>query len=307
MEKCFIDDLKDLCSSVNENVILAEHTTFKVGGPCAAMAIPETVSELRVTVLFCKKNNIPYFVLGKGSNVLVADSGYDGVVIKPGGEFLNISFDEESESITAGAACSLTALSLFACERGLSGFEFASGIPGSVGGGVRMNAGAYGGEIVQIIVDCTFLDGDGEIKTVSSEELMLSYRHSIFCERPDCIVLSARFKGTCKANPADIKSAMVELNRRRKDKQPLEFPSAGSTFKRPEGYFAAKLIEDAGLKGYTCGNASVSSKHSGFVVNLGGATCDDIVNVIRHVKNEVYKQFNVVLETEIIILGDVII
>jgi UDP-N-acetylmuramate dehydrogenase len=302
--KNLITDIENACKSVKPGELMKNHTTFKIGGPCIALAEPENSDELRAVIGVCKNYSIPYFVLGRGSNLLVSDNGYRGVMIKPGKSFQEICFDEETNTITAGCGVTLAALAAFACERGIAGFEFASGIPGTVGGGVRMNAGAYGGEMSQIVTDCTYLKG-GEVYNVNVSELDFSYRHSMFSDMQDYVILSATFKGTGNDTSENIRKTMTELNLKRKEKQPLEFASAGSTFKRPEGTFVGKLMDDLGLKGFAKGDAAVSEKHGGFVVNKGNASCEDILFVMSYVRNKVYEIYNVVLEPEVILLGDI--
>ncbi len=302
--KNLITDLGKVCKSVKPGELMKNHTTFKIGGPCVALAEPENSDELKGVIEVCENHNVPYFVLGRGSNLLVSDNGYEGVMIKPGKSFQEISFDEDTMIITAGCGVTLAALAAFACERGITGFEFASGIPGTVGGGVRMNAGAYGGEMSQIVIECTYLKA-GRIINASLSELDFSYRHSIFSKMEDYVILSAKFKGTGNASSSDIRKLMTELNMKRKEKQPLEFASAGSTFKRPEGMFVGKLMEDLGLKGFSKGDAEVSEKHGGFVVNKGNASCEDVLYVMSYVREKVYEKFNVVLEPEVILLGDI--
>lgn len=299
----FIYKLKNACGRMRIGEMLCGHTTFRVGGPCIALAEPISYEEICNVIKLCREYDVPYFVIGRGSNLLVSDEGYNGVVIKIGSGMANLH--EESGKIYAQAGCTLSALAFFAFENGIGGFEFASGIPGSVGGGIRMNAGAYGREIKDILESCCYLGSDGSLNHISAFEAGLRYRGSMFCDTDDLIILSAVFAGIPNSDKEEIRKKMNELNGRRREKQPLEFASAGSTFKRPEGYFAAKLIEDCGLKGYSCGKAAVSEKHAGFVVNRGGATCSDIVNVIKYIRNAVYWKSGVMLEPEVVILGNI--
>ena len=303
IEEKIINKIKQICGHVVLEEPLCRHTTFRAGGPCTAMASPCNAEEVRALLRFCAERQVPFFVMGRGSNVLAADSGFDGVVIKIGSEMSAISI--ENDVIRAEAGSTLSALSSFACENEIGGFEFLSGIPGTVGGGVRMNAGAYGGEIGDVLTSCEYVRKDGAVRRISAAEASLSYRNSIFTSMPDAVILSAEFSGTRGVQKAFIREQISELNRKRKEKQPLEHASAGSTFKRPEGGFAAKMIEDCGLKGYRYGNAAVSEKHSGFVVNLGGATCEELLHVIRYVRCEVQKKLGVLLEPEIVLLGDI--
>ena len=274
------------------------HTSFKIGGNADVFVSVQTVEEFSLTLKLCKKAEVPVTVLGKGSNLLVSDKGIEGVVICL--EKLN-KITVEGEKIKAGAGVSLAALCNFAANEGLSGLEFAFGIPGSVGGAVYMNAGAYGGEIKDVLESVTAVDVDGEILTFSANELCLSYRNSIFHNNGATVVetVFALKKGI----EEEIKAQMSEVMGRRKDKQPLEFPSAGSTFKRPEGYFAGTLIEQCGLKGLTVGGAQVSTKHAGFVINKGGATANDVLELIKKVQQIVFEKTGVTLEPEVIFIG----
>lgn len=282
---------------INSN--MSEHIYFKVGGPVDVLVVPNNFDQISQTIKICKENNIPYYVIGNGSNLLVKDGGMRGVVIKLT-ELQNLS--SEGNDITADCGTLLKDVSALAVEKELTGFEFACGIPGSVGGAVFMNAGAYNGEISEVIKSALVLESNGNIREFSKEELELGYRTSKVMKEGG-IVLSATFsleKGDSKL----IKGRVNDLTEKRESKQPLEYPSAGSTFKRPEGYFAGKLIQDAGLKGYTVGGACVSNKHSGFVINKGGATAQDILDVIHHVQDEVMNQFGVKLDTEVRIIGE---
>lgn len=278
---------------------LSKYTSFEIGGKCDFLVRPDSVDVLREVLTYCRENDIKYYILGKGSNVLVSDNGLSGVVILISSAFSTVS-TENDEHIYCEAGASLAKVCSFAKEHSLTGLEFAYGIPGSVGGALFMNAGAYGGEMKDVVESCDYLDENLEVKTMYAEDMKLSYRHSIFCEK-QYIILGVRFKLN-KGNKAEITAKMSELMEKRRSKQPLEYPSAGSTFKRPEGDFAARLIEVSGLKGYTCGGAQVSEKHSGFVINKGGATCEDVKNVISGVKEKVYKDSGIMLECEVLIL-----
>ena len=282
------------------NVPLAGYTTFQAGGPCDVLVSPENEAELSDILRYHRERGIPYFVIGRGSDLLVSDSGYRGTVISLRKHFLDAEI--HSDTLVLGAGVLLSRAAELALSASLEGLEFASGIPGTVGGAVRMNAGAYGREIRDCILSADVLLPDGTLKTLSKEELKLSYRYSAV-EELQCIVLRARFL-LAPADPLKIRSLMDELNGKRREKQPLELASAGSTFKRPEGYFAGKLIQDAGLRGYRYGQAGVSEKHAGFVVNYGGATAEEILHVIRHVQKTVFEQFNVRLEPEVRFLGE---
>ena len=276
-------------------------TTFRCGGTAAYMVSPRDASELSRVTAFLKAREISTFVLGRGSNILVSDSGYPGVVISMREHFQDISFPEET-ILRAGSGALMPDAAREALRHGLSGLEFASGIPGTIGGGLRMNAGAYGSELKDILLRAEVLLPDGTVREYTAGELQLSYRHSIIPEIQG-IVLSADFRLE-KGDPQRIREKMDDLNGRRREKQPLNLGSAGSTFKRPEGYFAGKLIEDSGLKGFRIGNAAVSEKHAGFVVNLGDAKSADVYRVIRAVQETVFEKFGVRLEPEVILLGD---
>ncbi len=281
---------------------MSAHTTFRIGGPADYFVEPGSESVLKELLLLCRETETPFFILGNGSNLLVSDEGYRGVMISLRG-FDEISFREGESTeagktiMTAGCGVLLSKAAMQAAERGLTGFEFAGGIPGTLGGAVTMNAGAYGGEIRDVILSARVMTKAGDVRERSAEELDLSYRHSIIQEK-DLIVLSADF-AFAHGDEEQIREQMRQLNTQRREKQPLEYGSAGSTFKRPEGYFAGKLIQDAGLKGYRSGDVMVSEKHSGFVVNVGKGTCGDAMRVIEHVQRTVYEQFGVALELEV--------
>lgn len=302
--------------SLMQDEPMKKHTTFRIGGPADYYAEPD-VSQISKLIEIAKACDMPVAVIGNGSNLLVGDKGIRGLVIGIGKGLSAIEVTEavaqqstaqdltaqgNGRIITAGAGAILAAVAAKAAEASLSGLEFASGIPGSVGGAVVMNAGAYGGEIKDVLIDATVLTAEGELKTVTRAELDLSYRHSIVPEK-GYIVLSARFRLTPK-HQDEIKAYMAELRAKRVEKQPLEYPSAGSTFKRPEGYFAGKLIMDAGLRGYSVGDAQVSGKHCGFVVNKGEATAADVLTLIKDVQETVLKQFGVKLEPEVKMIGE---
>lgn len=285
------------------NEPLKKHTTFRIGGAADLLITPQSEEQLIKLFKYIKENCIRYVIIGNGSNLLFSDEGYRGIVVKIGSELSSIEAIpcENGMIINAGAGTLLSKLALFACENSLTGLEFASGIPGNVGGAVLMNAGAYDGEISQVLVRSTYLDCENlSVCTKNFDEHDFSYRHSSY-ENDGYLILSASFL-LKKGNKEDILSKMKDLNNRRITKQPLEFPSAGSTFKRPAGLFAGKLIEDANLKGYTVGGAKVSEKHCGFVINTGNATCEDVLGVIKYVQNTVFAKFGVELETEVKII-----
>ncbi len=295
--------------NVLTNEPMKKHTTFMTGGPADYFVMPQTIEQLGGVIKLAKDSNIPYYVCGKGSNLLVSDEGFRGIVIQLYDKFSEYRFiDDGSQEaaeyrkyINVKSGMSLVKLGKIAADNGLAGFEFASGIPGTVGGAVVMNAGAYGGEMKDILVSATIMDNDGNVRTLSVSELDLGYRTSIVA-REGWIVLEAVI--ALKAgDTAVIRKKMSELAARRIEKQPLEYPSAGSTFKRPEGYFAGKLIEDAGLKGASVGGAKVSEKHAGFVVNTGGAASKDIIDLTDMIVGRVYELYGVKLELEVKKLG----
>lgn len=276
--------------------VLAPLTTMEIGGKCGLFVEPNSEECLREVLGVCRSENIPYFLIGKGSNLLI--NRFDGVVIKIGSDLGGFVFD--GNRVTAGTGGSLAALCAAAANEGLSGMECLYGIPGSVGGALYMNAGAYGGEMKDIVKSARYVDGEGNIAELPSEEMKLSYRHSVFSENNFCIL-----SVTLELERGDrdaIKAKMSEVVQKRRDKQPLEFPSCGSTFKRPEGYFAAALIEECGLKGCTVGGAQVSEKHSGFVINRGGATFEDVMELVGHIKQVVREKKGVELECEMLIV-----
>ncbi|MDE6713302.1 MAG: UDP-N-acetylmuramate dehydrogenase [Lachnospiraceae bacterium] len=295
---------------------MSHYTTFRVGGNAAYFVNVKSEEILIMLIRMLREEGMGYYLLGNGSNLLVSDHGYDGVMIRLCGDFSKIDWTEQTEQSAAGsdsisdngvichagASVMLTNMAQKAAEHGLAGLEFAYGIPGTVGGAIVMNAGAYGGEMCQIVESVQLLDENLQIVTRKGDEMAFGYRTSILKKKP-YIVLSVRLK----LLPADKKEIMAKMNTNmsaRKEKQPLEYPSAGSTFKRPEGYFAGKLIQDAGLKGYSVGGAQVSEKHCGFVINTGNATAVDIYHLIRDVQNKVRETSGVTLEPEVIMLGE---
>ena len=280
---------------------LKNHTTFQIGGKCIALIEPKKVEDIIKAIKICRENNLKCFVIGNGSNLLVPDDGYNGVIIKIKSEFSNIQV--EWECLIAHSGAKLSEVYTVAYENSLTGFEFASGIPGTIGGAIFMNAGAYGGEMKDIVESVEVLDLDNyEVKELKNEELDFSYRKSII-QRKNYIVLTIKLK-LKKGNKEEIKAVYEDLRERRNSKQPLNFGSAGSTFKRPEGHFASKLIEDAGLKGYHINDAWVSEKHSGFIVNKGNASYKEVMELIEYVQKVVFEKFEVKLETEVRILKD---
>lgn len=275
------------------------HTTFKIGGPADILLTVCSVDELRYVVALCAGEGVPYMLLGKGSNLLVSDEGIDGAVIATDGELKELSVD--GDTITCGAGVALSKLCTTALDSGLSGLEFAYGIPGTVGGAVYMNAGAYGGEMKDVVAEVTALTRQGEVITYGADELRFGYRTSVFKMNGD-IILYTKYK-LHRGPKEDIRARMDDFMNRRRTKQPLEYPSAGSVFKRPEGAFAGTLIEQCGLKGATIGGAQVSEKHAGFIINTGDATCDDVMSLVRLVQEKVQADTGYSLEREIIRIG----
>ena len=279
---------------------MKNHTTFRIGGPADALALPKTPEEVAEVVRFCHEHAQPYYVLGNGSNLLVSDEGYRGIVLQLYRNFNDIQVNGEMITVQSGAM--LAAVARTAYQNGLTGLEFASGIPGTIGGAVVMNAGAYGGEMKHVLREVTVLTKDGEVLAIPAKALELGYRTSVI-PKNGWIVLGAVLQ-LKKGDPEQILARMEELKEQRITKQPLDLPSAGSTFKRPEGYFAGKLIMDAGLRGFTVGGAQVSEKHCGFVVNRGDATAADVWELICEVKHRVKEMTGVELEPEVKLLGD---
>ena len=292
-EKCGATVIKD--------APMKKYTSFRCGGNASVLVIPDCVDSLKKIIDFCNSQNTKPLIIGNGSNLLVTDNGINGVVIKIGSDISKIELLDET-TIRCEAGASLKSLCMFALENSLSGLEFAYGIPGTLGGAVYMNAGAYGGEMKDVLVSTTHIDLDGNIGELFQEDLNLRYRGSAYTDNNYTIV-SAVMK-LKKADKKDIKEAMDDKLQKRKEKQPLEYGSAGSTFKRPTGYFAGALIEESGLKGYTVGGAQVSEKHAGFVINKNNATATDVINLIRDVQKIVFEKHGVMLETEVKIIGE---
>ncbi len=285
---------------VKYNEKMSKYTTMRVGGPCDCIVFPDEISKIKEVIDFCKNENITFFVIGNGSNLLVKDEGIHGVVIKLGHRFGKIELD--GEYILAYAGATMPTLSQLSKKNSLKGLEFACGIPGTIGGGVKMNAGAYGSQISDILYEVTYMDEKEEIKTIKNKDCSFGYRKSIFTINPNYVILSAKFKLE-RGNIDEIENKMKENSLARKAKQPLEYPNFGSVFKRPEGYFVGKLVDDAGLRGYKIGGAQVSTKHTGFIVNVDNATCKDVLDLIGYVQTTVYNKFNVKLTPEVIIIG----
>ena len=283
-----------------KNELMSRHTTFCVGGEAEAFLRIHNKEQLEKLIPYFKLAELPYFVIGNGSNLLVGDKGYHGIILYLGDGMDQIQVD--GNRLTVQAGCLMSRIAREACEHALTGFEFASGIPGSIGGGVVMNAGAYDGELGQIVTKVWVMNEEGEILVLNNQDMEFGYRTSVIKKRP-FIVVQAEIE-LQPGNQEEIAAKMTELNRRRRDKQPLQYPSAGSTFKRPQGYFAGKLIMDAGLRGYSIGGACVSEKHCGFIINKNHASAADVAEVICEVQERVKEKFGVTLETEVILLGD---
>lgn len=286
---------------IRTNEPMARHTSFRVGGPADRFMIPESEAELREAVLECKKSGQPWYMIGNGSNLLVGDKGFRGAIISTE-RLIEMEVQKNENTIIAGAGVMLSKLANTAVREELTGMEFAAGIPGTVGGAVMMNAGAYGSEMKNVLLWADVMDQDGNVKRMKNEELELGYRTSCL-ERLGLFAVRAAFRLT-PGDPEAIRAQMEELAKKRKEKQPLEYPSAGSTFKRPEGYFAGKLIEDAGLKGFSVGGAAVSEKHAGFVINKDHGTAADILGLCNEVKRRVKENSGVDLELEVKLLGE---
>lgn len=296
---------KMFCDLLGEDRVFTEeamsqHTTFKIGGPADYFLMPDKGEDVGRVIKICKEKEIPYFILGNGSNLLVGDGGYRGAVIQIYRNMSSVTV--EGNEIRAQAGALLSAVAAAAKNASLTGFEFAGGIPGTIGGAVVMNAGAYGGEMKDVLTEVTVMNAEGDIFTLPTEELELGYRTSII-KTAGYIVLEAKIR-LKEGNPEVIRETMKDLTIRRTTKQPLEYPSAGSTFKRPEGYFAGKLIMDSGLAGYQVGGAQVSEKHCGFVINAGDATARDVRTLMDNVRDIVYKKYGVTLEPEVKFLGE---
>ena len=279
---------------------MSQHTTFRIGGPADVFVMPENYEQIREVLRLCKEEKLPFFVLGNGSNLLVSDSGYRGVIIQMDRNMEEIRLDGEEIHACAGAL--LSSVAVAARNASLTGFEFAGGIPGTIGGAAVMNAGAYGGELKDVLKEVTVMTREGEILTIPAEKMEMGYRTSII-KTAGYLVLEAVIS-LKKGDEEAIRATMKDLSERRTEKQPLDYPSAGSTFKRPEGYFAGKLIMDSGLRGYRVGGAQVSEKHCGFVINAGGATAEDVRSLMDHVIRVVREKYGVTLQPEVKFLGD---
>lgn len=304
MEKQKIYEL--LTNEIKQGIVkidepMKKHTNFKIGGNADVFVIAKSIEEIKCVIKFSKENNIPLTILGNGSNVLVSDKGIRGIVLQIGLKEIKVE-KHENALIEVDAGAMLGALAQILLKQSISGFEFAAGIPGSIGGAIRMNAGAYGGEMKDIVKNVTVLNEKGEINILTNEECEFSYRHSRFTDSKEIVI-----KVTLKlplGNEAEIKAKMDEYDQSRREKQPLNLPSAGSTFKRGSDFITAKLIDECGLKGYTSGDAQVSTLHAGFVVNLGNATAQDVLNVVNHVKQVVLEKTGKQIELEVELLGE---
>ena len=289
-------------SKVNYDEPMSKHTTIKIGGNADVLVTPENMEDIISVLTFARNNNINVLVIGNGSKLLVKDKGIRGIVIKLSSKFSKYTIDGEEMTVEAGA--SLPYISNVAKNNLLSGLEFATGIPGNIGGATFMNAGAYGSEMSKVITEVTYLDKDLKVVTIKNDKCEFGYRTSIFKTKlKDAVILSVKLL-LSKGNKEEIEELMKRNNDSRREKQPLEYPSSGSTFKRPEGFFVGKLVDDLGLKGYQIGGAMVSVKHSGFIVNTGNATAKDVIDLIEYIKKEVEKQYGIKLEEEIIIIGE---
>lgn len=297
-----IDNLNISKEKIKYNEPMAKHTSFKIGGPAQCFINAESVEEIKQICKVASKNDINLTIIGNGSNLLVTDNGINGIVVKVNIKKFELEFSNDDVSLIVGAGNKLGEIAQKLLRNEITGFEFAAGIPGTIGGAVRMNAGAYGKEMKDIVETVKYMDYDGNIYEKSNKDLEYEYRKSMFAKNK-FIILEAKLK-LQKGNAQYIKDKMLEFEQSRKQKQPLEFPSAGSTFKRGTDFITAKLIDDAGLKGYRVGGAMVSTKHAGFVVNENNATAQDVLNLVKHIKQEVYKKFNKKIELEIQVIGE---
>ena len=297
-----IDNLNISKEKIKYNEPMAKHTSFKIGGPAQCFINAESVEEIKQICKVASKNDINLTIIGNGSNLLVTDNGINGIVVKVNIKKFELEFSNDDVSLIVGAGNKLGEIAQKLLRNEITGFEFAAGIPGTIGGAVRMNAGAYGKEMKDIVETVKCMDYDGNIYEKSNKDLEFEYRKSMFAKNK-FIILEAKLK-LQKGNAQYIKDKMLEFEQSRKQKQPLEFPSAGSTFKRGTDFRTAKLIDDAGLKGYRVGGAMVSTKHAGFVVNENNATAQDVLNLVKHIKQEVYKKFNKKIELEIQVIGE---
>lgn len=300
----FTEKLRQIAGPEQVSVMepMSRHTTFRTGGPSDYFVSPSEISQIQEIIDLCHKEEIPYYIIGNGSNLLVSDKGYHGVMIHLGVSFAGCSLDEESGIVTVKSGAALGGVVRAVSRQGFGDFTWAGGIPGSFGGAVVMNAGAYGGEMKQVLTEVTWLDEEGRVVTTPASELNLGYRQSIF-KHSRKVVLEGKLQLE-KSDPEKLLEKLDQLNQTRREKQPLEYPSAGSTFKRPEGYFAGKLIDDSGLRGYRLGGAQVSEKHCGFVINRDGATASELYALFQHIKAVVKEKFQVEMELEVELIGE---
>jgi UDP-N-acetylmuramate dehydrogenase len=288
--------------NIKYNELMKEHTSFKIGGPAECLIKAETVEEIQNILNICKINQIPLTVIGNGSNILVKDKGIKGIVLKIEIKKITIVGDEEKTIITVGSGNKLGEIAQKLLKQGIAGFEFASGIPGTIGGAIKMNAGAHGSEMKDIIKTITYIDKDGKITKINNNEAKFEYRSSIFAKEK-YIILEAELQ-LKKGKKEEIQNKMREYANFRKEKQPIEYPSAGSVFKRGEDFITAMLIDECGLKGYQIGGAQISEKHAGFIINNGNATAEDVIKLIEYTKEQVYNKFGKIIKTEIEIIGE---
>lgn len=303
MQNIYEEIIKNMPNSeVKQNEPMSKHTSFRIGGPADIWIKVKDIDELKYIINYTNKNGIELNVIGNGSNTLVKDKGIRGITINPCFENIDIKWEDDIATITAGSGVKLPVLANELLKNEIEGFEFASGIPGSIGGAVRMNAGAYGGEMKQIVDSVTFINENGEIITAKNEDVNFAYRYSRFKEKNE-IIIDVTFK-LSKGNGKEIKEKMDDLNGRRIEKQPLNMPSGGSTFKRGNGFITSQIIDEAGLKGYKIGGAQVSEKHAGFIVNTGDATAEDVLNLVDYVIKVIYEKYGKIIEPEIEVIGE---
>lgn len=302
-ERIYEELIKKIESSkVFKNEPMKKHTSFRIGGTADIYVKPDNIEDIQYIVQFAQKNNIPLLVIGNGSNLLVKDNGIRGIVLKPNIQEIVLQEKENEVNITLGAGVPLPKISIEMSKKGYTGLEFAAGIPGTIGGAIRMNAGAYGGEIKDIVVSTTYMDLEGNVKTINNEQHEFEYRKSIFAKYK-YIILNTNIK-LKKGNIEEIEQKIASNMQSRREKQPINMPSAGSTFKRQEGIITAKLIDEAGLKGFSIGDAQVSEKHAGFVINRGNATAKDVLKLTKYIQDKLYEKFSVKIELEIEVVGE---
>lgn len=285
------------------NEPMSKHTSFKIGGNADYFIKVQTEEQLKSILEFSKKENIPLTIIGNGSNLLVLDSGIKGITLKIDIKNINVDINEQNAAIIVGAGYSVSLISKMAIEYGLGNLEFLSGIPATIGGAIRMNAGAFGNEMKDIVSEVKYIDKNGKINVLKNEEINFSYRNSIFEENKEWIIVECKIVVPLK-NKEEVKKRIEEISEARREKQPIEYPSAGSTFKRGEDFITAKLIDDAGLKGMRIGDAEVSTKHAGFIVNKGNATASDVLKLVEHIKKVIKEKFNKNIELEILVIGE---